>query len=256
MADKPQIFGRKVFFLYPHSVVENELIEDIVASEYEVYIMNDHKKVVPLIQAYEKSILFINIDEQLKESEWESFIRHLTSGSLHQNVSIGILTYNDDPELARKYLMELMVPCGFIRLRLGVDESRKILLKTLEANEARGRRKYVRASTNGSKRAVFNTMINGTAEPGKIWDISVVGMAVSFDNDLALDIGTVLPDIQLKLSGILAKVSGVISAMRKEANGGYLIMFGTKINALAKSKIHSFIYKWLQDEMNRVVREL
>ena len=61
------------------------------------------------------------------------------------SVQIGILSYNEDRELAEKYLMDIGVQCGFIKLKLGLQESIAIILKTLEATEARGNRKYVRA---------------------------------------------------------------------------------------------------------------
>ena len=35
--------GKKVFFLYPPSVVTDELVWEVVRNEYEVYLLKDHK---------------------------------------------------------------------------------------------------------------------------------------------------------------------------------------------------------------------
>ena len=47
------------------------------------------------------------------------------------------MTYNPDPELARKYLMDVGIPCGFIQLKLGTAEGKSIILKTLAADGPR-----------------------------------------------------------------------------------------------------------------------
>lgn len=72
------------------------------------------------------------------------------------SVRVGILSYNNDPDLARHYLIDLSVPCGFIRLKLGLKESARILLTVLEANEARGQQKQVRTAVPPNAKVSFN----------------------------------------------------------------------------------------------------
>ncbi len=143
--DNPEIMGRKVFFLYPHSVIQNDMFRILIKNEYEVYSIDDHIKMKELSIRFPESILFINIDDKLNENEWESYIKDILSDT--QKISrIGILTYNKDQNLAKKYLMEMMVPCGFICLSLSLEQSAATILKTLMVNEAKGRRKFLRAS--------------------------------------------------------------------------------------------------------------
>ena len=133
--------GRKVFFLYPHSVLNEELLVEILENEYEIYCIRDHEAAARVAAAWPGSIVFVNIDEGLRELQWEAWIRHLIDAPETASTRLGIMTYNPNPELAHKYLMELMIPCGFIQLKLGLAEGKRIILKTLEANEARGRRR-------------------------------------------------------------------------------------------------------------------
>lgn len=44
--------GKKVFFVYPHSVIQNELIQDLIDREYEVYFINDHNKIQSICEYY------------------------------------------------------------------------------------------------------------------------------------------------------------------------------------------------------------
>lgn len=256
MESKPDIYGRKVFFLYPHSVIETDIVEQIIDNEYEVYFLKDHLKAIRLLKRFRDSILFINIDQELREGEWETYVRSLMSNEQTESVRIGILTYNEDPSLARKYLMDLEVPCGFTRLKLGVAESTRIILTSLHANEAKGRRKFVRASTNGSDRATFNVKVGDSTLHGRLFDISVAGMAVTFDRQIDLPIKTVLQDMQLKLWGTLVRVHGVVTATRSAEGGGYLVMFGNRLSKLARQKIHTFVHRWLQHEMDEILKRV
>ena len=114
---------------------------------------------------------------------------------------IGILTYNKDENLAKKYLMELMVPCGFIVLTLSLGKSASTILKTLQVNEAKGRRKFLRASELDSVNTKLNFKYNDTLYNGTITDISIAGMAISINAEIILPLHEILTDIQLQLKG-------------------------------------------------------
>ncbi|MEA1911787.1 MAG: PilZ domain-containing protein, partial [Spirochaetota bacterium] len=58
--------GKKIFFLYPQSVIQDELISFLLRNEYEVYFLNDHVKATKLFKRFSNSICFINIDDGLK----------------------------------------------------------------------------------------------------------------------------------------------------------------------------------------------
>lgn len=244
--------GKKVFFIYPHSVIQNELIQDLIDREYEVYFVNDHSKVSSICEYYTSPILFINIDEALEEPAWEKLIRNIleTEGTSHAR--IGIVTYNENAQLAQKYLMDIMVPCGFIKLKLGLNDSTDIIIKTLEANEVKGKRKYVRARCNPVE-ATLNASISGGLVSGHIVDISSVGMAVQFDDGTELVKNTYLRDIQLKLRGILLRVSAVVIGHRdsEEDKTLYVLLFDQYVNEQIKSKLRSYINRTLQHEMER-----
>ncbi len=71
--------GRKVFFLYPHSVLNEDLLVEILSNEYEVYSLRDHEAAEKIAERHPGSIFFVNIDEALRESQWEAWIRRLVS---------------------------------------------------------------------------------------------------------------------------------------------------------------------------------
>ncbi len=249
----PDILGRKVFFLHPHSVIQNDMIDILINHEYEVYIINDNEKMLKLAEIFPEAILFINIDEKLSEEEWEAYVRNILK---NKNLisRIGILTYNKDKNLAQKYLMNIMVPCGFIILSLGLEQSASTILKMLHVNEAKGRRKFLRsACVNDNTK--FNLKLNNNIYTGSIIDISIVGMAVVFDIDINIELKTFIDDIQLQLKGIICRTQGIVIAYRDNNKGGYVIMFN-KTDEGTRKKIHNFIYNQLQMDMQTTINSI
>ncbi len=244
--------GKKVFFIYPHSVIQNQLIQELIDREYEVYFINDHSKIESICEYYTSPIIFINIDEALEESQWEKLIRTTIENDSTGHAKIGILTYNENTQLAQKYLMDIMVPCGFIKLKLGVNDSTDIIIKTLDANEVKGKRKYVRAQCNLDE-ATLNISHKGKLRGGRIVDISSVGMAVQFDANMEIEKNTYLKDIQLKLRGILLRVSAVVIGHRQIEDNQmiYVLLFDQYVTNQIKSKLRSYINRSLQHEMER-----
>ena len=129
--------GRKVFFVYPPSVVREELITRLIDNEYETYMIKDIKRAEILLEKYPTSICFVNIDTGMTEPEWELWIRKIMREPKFSGVGIGIVSYNNNDRLQKKYLMDIGIQCGYIKLKLGRDESIKILLLHLRQTKRR-----------------------------------------------------------------------------------------------------------------------
>lgn len=242
--------GRKIFFVYPHSVVKNELINVLISLEYEVYLINDYNYIKPICEKYVDPIIFINIDEGLTEFEWDMLIRDLKDGYLTHKAQYGIFTYNEDERLSKKYLMDIMITCGYITLKLGIEESTDIIIKTLEANEAKGERKVLGTKCNPYE-STLNFNMGGSRLQGNIISISSVGMSVVFPNNLILPPKKILPDIQLKLKGVLINVSAINIGVQKSnlKRNVYLLVFNKNIATESRTKIRQYISKILQQQI-------
>lgn len=245
--------GRKVFFLYPPSVVKDELISRLLEQEYEVYMIKDAAMADRLLVLYPASVVFVNIDAGKSEGEWETWIRSKLSNPLLSSLGIGILTYNSDENLQKKYLMDIGIQCGFVKLKLGLEESTKILLSTLQANEAKGRRKYVRANCAGDSLSSINLREGGITATGKIQDISVVGFSCILDPDPAFKKNTVLHDIQLKLRASLVKIEAVVFGTRMvDDRMQYVMLLAPRTEAVVRDKIRNYIQYALQNEIEQL----
>jgi hypothetical protein len=238
--------GKKIFFLYPHSVIHDELLDQLIMSGFESYVVRDHKRAQGLLRLFPDSIMFINIDEGLKEKEWEAYIREIQQDEKTRGCRLGILSYNTDRELMQKYLMDMSIPCGYIQLKLGLQESTKIILSALNANEARGRRKYIRASCENEINVTMNYKCDDGTYYGRLLDISSAGVAVKIDHFGDFPPNSLLRDVQLRLRGSLVMINLILMGKRQGDKDVWIFLFDPRMTPDNKLTIHHFIKESLQ----------
>jgi hypothetical protein len=242
-----------VFFLYPHSVIQDELVNELVQNEYEVYFLSDHRRAARALAHFSDSICFINIDDGMPEPQWEQYVRGITENPATKSVRIGILSYNNDRDLMQKYLMDLGVQCGYVQLKLGIEQSTRIVLEVLKANEAKGRRQFVRANCEDDRMAVFNIRQGGTQLHGQIRDLSSRGMACTFGADPKFVKGTVLQDVQLRLRGQVVNTGGVVLGSRAGEPPVYVVLFSESREVDTIRKIRRYVHTTLQRQMEKEI---
>ena len=245
MEQRPDAQGKKIFLLYPHSVIKEEMLDLLIMAGYETYTLVDEKKAQRLLVKFPGSIMFINIDEGLKEKEWEAYIRGLQEDPQTKDTRLGIMSYNQDRDLMKKYLIELAIPCGYIQLKLGLQESTKIILSALEANEARGRRKFIRAECEDDTSSSLNFNEEAGRYLGKLLDISSAGVAARFETMVNLPVNSLLRKVQIRLRGGIIMTDMILMGQRHDDKRVCILLFG-KISADDKLVVHRYIKQCLQ----------
>lgn len=223
------------------------MLNELVAEEYEAYILKDHQRALRIIKTFPGSILFINIDDQMKEAEWEQYILGIINSDEYEDIRIGIFSYNEDQELAKKYLIDYALPAGFIRLKIGYQETKKIILNVLKANEAKGRRKFVRAECGKDPQAMINVNSGGSAVQGKLLDISSAGSACAFKEENLFPKNSYLKSVQLQLRGARIMVNAIVMGTRSDDPRIHVILFDPKsFDTERKGKVFQYIRSNLQ----------
>lgn len=224
----------------------------LVTAQYEAAIVRDHRVIQAVLQRFLNSVVFFNIDSRLPPGALEQIVRVVVDGKDKHGADAGIVSYNENRDIARRYLMEIGVTCGFVTLNIGFEKSARIIIKALEAAEARGDRRFVRVQPPPGK-ANLNININKRRTPlsGNVLDISEAGTACYLAEQYPR--GTVFQDIQLKLWGSLCRVSGTIAGKRETENGIVsVIMFDPITEAETRSKIYAFLKRVMQHEVDNV----
>ena len=115
--------GRRVFFLYPHPIIQEELLQTILMNEYEVYLIKDHVRLLPILRTYPDSLLFLNADAEAKGFDGVDCVRSIMTSEEMKGAKVGVISYRKDNRLDRVLVNELGVPCGFVHLRPGATHA-------------------------------------------------------------------------------------------------------------------------------------
>ena len=243
--------GKKIFFLYPTTVVQNRIIVELIQQEYEVYIAKNKDKLKKVLRKFPDSIVFVDINEQMAEKEWDIWITGIMEAPDTKDIAIGIVTPNDDEQIKRKYLLALKVPCSYTVLGFDLKKAMANIISVLQSVDAKGRRKYIRATIERESNATINLPVNGNFVNGQIRDISVVGISCTLDDNPEIPKNALFKDIQIKLQTSLLKVEGIVFGSRVEGRETiYVILFTQRIDPEVRTKIHKYIQSNLQKKMD------
>ncbi|MBU0927849.1 MAG: hypothetical protein KKA67_08875 [Spirochaetes bacterium] len=247
-------FGRKVFFLNPPAVI-GEVATALAEAEFEVYSTRDHAKLARFLRKEPECLTFINIDEGDDEGVWRNWMRTIREDQSSRGAAFGVITMLDDEDKRSFYLMDLGIECGFIVVKIGAAKTTEILLRMLEANEARGRRRYVRAACPPDA-TDFSCPTEDGVKRGWIKDLSSVGMSAAFVEGTTPKAGTRLKDLQLNLKGVRLILNGVVVGNHEAPGIGSIsvVMFEpASVSEEKRVKLRAFIRKTLQSTMDKAL---
>jgi hypothetical protein len=246
-----EILGKKVFFLYPPALVLNDVVEELIQEEYEVYVIRDHEKMKKILAKYPDSIVLANINEQLAEGDWEAWIRAVMSDPATAETAIGILSPGGDENLKRKYVEVLKVRCGYIQVKSDSRTLVKQVLAALKEANAKGRRKHIRATPDNDAMSAINLPVNNNYVKGTIKDISAMGLSCVFDEDPGLEKNSLCKDVQIKLQSVLLKVEGIVFGFRLDGDTKiYVILFTQRTDPAVRTKIRIYAHNVTQARLD------
>jgi len=247
--DTDSISGRKIFFLYPTVSVQNQIISELIQNEYEAYLAKDHSRLSYALKKYSDSIIFINIDEKMPPQEWEKWIGGILT--VCPNLKIGIFSNNNEDEFREKFVQQNQVTCGYIFQKVDMTKAVTTVLDKMNELNVKGRRKYLRASTEREANATINIPYGGDFAKGMIKDISTVGFSCAFEQEVVLAKNSLVKDIQLKLQTNLLKVEAVVFGSREE-NGQktFVMLFTQRVDTDVRARIRKYIQGNLQSKMD------
>jgi hypothetical protein len=245
------ILGKKIFFLYPPALVQNDVVEELIQEEYEVYVIRDPERMKKILAKYPDSIVLVNISEQLAEGNWDAWIRAVMSDPATAGTAIGVLSPVGDENQRRKYVQVLKVRCGYIQVRSDSRTLVKQVLAALKGANAKGRRKYIRATPDSEAISAINLPLNNNYVKGTIKDISAMGLSCVFDEDPGLDKNSLCKDVQIKLQSVLLKVEGIVFGFRLDGDTKmYVILFTQRTDPAVRTKIRIYAHNVMQARLD------
>lgn len=250
------ITGKKIFFLYPSAVIQNEIAAELTQQEYEVYLVRDHGALRRALKKFPDSLVFANLDDKLSEQEWESWMRNVQEDPGTAQTGVGALTAQLNEDLRQKYTGVMKLPCGYTVINKA-DPAQTVaqIMEFLRVMNARGRRKYLRATSDREDLTTVNIPHNGHYFKGGIRDISVAGLSCVFTPDPDLDKNSLCKNMQIKLQSMILKGEGIVFGSRLEGLMRiYVFIFTQRMYPETKAKIRRYVQTILQEKMDALLR--
>ena len=250
------LFGRKIFFVNPTFNIEKYLIDYLRKNEYEVYILKEYKKAKRVLSVYPDSMCFIDIDEQLSYSEWYNYMKSFSLIPELQGIYLGIVTQNATWEDKDKFLMNVRLPCGFTV----ISKQEKILehfAAILDLNGAKGRRKYLRLDTRNEKDVSGYMTSEGKLYTINIKDISSVGFAITYKQELMsmFQKNTLLRNLCLSAGRKSMVCSCIVFNTQVNPDGTAMsvLMLTNENPESTKTYIRDYIFQKFDEKMNTLI---
>ena len=240
-----KILGRLIFFLYPDDN-NIQLIKNIFMDEFVIYPVNDPDKLYKLLIEFPSSIIFINTDFNNKFN-WKNFVQKISEDKMLNEVSVNIVCSINKNEISFQNIDNV-----FYLNEKTFDED--LIIKYLENNYAKVRRKYIRIELEGKNKIEFSVKINDNMYKGFITNISSSAGVFNFNNkSIQIELGIPAVNIEFKIAEISYNLSGIVYRDIESFDENlYVIIFDrAKMKEQEITGIQDYIYGIMQEMMEK-----
>jgi hypothetical protein len=245
--------GKKIFFLNTSPFFQDEIGVGLIRQGFEIYYTNIYANLKKALNKFPESVVFVNTNNSLPETEWEVWIRRALADTDMAGSKFGVLAESHDERQQKTYIEALKLPGGYTVInKTAPQKTLGQLNGILTCLGARGRRKYVRAVSDNVVQMTVNIPHNGSYIEGKIGDISPAGISCTFQKDLILEKNTLCENMQIKLRSTILKAEGVFFGYRDDGMKTiYVFLFTRRVDLETRARIQFFIQNLLQERMTR-----
>ncbi len=263
--------GIKTFFVTPDlAIMPEDFLPSFFLKGFEAYYLLDDpyldipSKIDVLFALFPELILFFNIDRSVPGIEWPLYIAALKKRH-GERAMIGVLHNSRKDERETKalevtYLYKIGIFCGCIPLVTRRTQNLTLLMGVLAANQANGRRKYLRTICTAS--CSVNLERYGKRFTGAVKDVSINHFScVFYLTDPEIHIYEGCSTIQLNLAGVICSVDAVVCKKRiVEGSLLYVFIFRNARERAGLSpetipKINGFIHSQYSKSVMSLVHE-
>ena len=252
-------FGRKIYFIHPSFLVRRNLIPQLCNMEYEIYIIPDYKKAKDILRKNPDSICYINMDVDLRPEGWINFVQSFEKDDVLSTIYIGVTSERTSKTAREDFATQCTLPAGFIQTTSATPDATKIVAHILEMVNAKGQRKYVRASCTTDKNATVTCDAGGKYLTFRLQNISSVGLACLVPDSDAENFQekSILRNTPLTLGKTQLLCSAVIYAIKRDVQYATMILLFMKgtTNDL-KNIIRQYIFDLHQNILDTQLAEL
>ena len=252
-------FGRKVFFLNMSNDFRQTIVPALFNKEYEVYTINDYRRAKAVLRNFPDSICFIDVDDGLTPNGWFNFMESFENDEMLSTIFLGIISSTLGYAQKMHFLMQSVVPAGFIGLNQSHDDLVEQIRSILDLNGAKGRRRFVRADCLDDTRIGIFFDFGEKRFTARVKDISSAGLSciVSLKYQSFFKVNMLIREFSLIIDNETYKCSAAV--LKAFASGTdkltVVIVFTQAIGYNVRRSIREFLRSFLQGKITKMAHD-
>ena len=252
-------FGRKVFFLNTTYDFQQTVVPALFNKEYEVYTINDYRRAKAVLKNFPDSICFIDVDDGLTPNGWFNFMDSFENDEMLSTIFLGIISSSLGYAQKMHFLMQSVVPAGFIGLNQPHDDLIEQIRSILDLNGAKGRRRFVRADCIDDARIGIFFDFGEKRFTARVKDISSAGLSciVSLRYQEFFKINMLIREFSLIIDNETYKCSAAVLKAFASADDKLtvVIVFTQAISFNVRKSIREYLQSFLQGRITKMAHD-
>ena len=248
--------SRKVFFLHPLAVIQDDLVRGLVEENYEAYLLRNHVSGRDVLREYGNAVLFIQVDSGLQDKEWIAYADELKASPALAELTICAVSVRESSALTKAYLEKSK---SFSRALsyAGFDYDRTMteIRKILDGEKARPPGYAIRGIAPDAFCPSVDFIRDSNRYEGSLKQITFSGITCKIHREDLLPSDIPVPAIIITYGKKQFTISGRIVGRHGADPTLHLILFNEKSQIEKRDDIYDLIHACMQAEINVLIQE-
>jgi hypothetical protein len=257
MTVKKNVDNRKIFFLHPQAVVQDELARAFIEEHFETYLLRNHVSAKLILRDFPDSILLMQVDSGQEKQKWIEYANDLKANPVFSGLTLCVLSVSSMEEIRKTFLdRSEALSYGFSYGQYDYEKTYMALREMFEREKASPPRFAVKGTAQEkTKISVVFTRDNNRYE-GLLREISITGLTFKFEGIEPLYPSEVpIPSIVISHRTSQFVVSGRIVGNSDDDSNIHLILFDEITVSARRNDIYDLIQTCLQSQIEAQIAE-
>ena len=246
--------NRKVFFLHPQAVIQDDLVRALLEDNFEAYLVRNPVSAKVVIREFPDSIFLVQVDSGLEEDEWSSFAAELKAIPSLGELTLCVLSVRDIESLKKSFLgadspFSHGISYGAFNFSKTLEELKEFLT-SIKARLPRNQVHGVSPETHGV--SVVFAMDDARYE-GILKDITISGLTCRIGQEELLPSEMSIPAIIITYGKTQFSVAGRIAGKHGKDGALHLILFDESSKTQRRKEIYDLIQACFQAEIDDII---
>jgi len=249
-----ELTNRKVFFLHPQAVVQDDLARGLIEDNYECYLVRNAASAKTALREYPNGILMIQVDSGLEESQWFTYADEIKTNPVFMDATLCVLSVKAEESIRKTFFPEGSPFDGcFSYGNFNYEATLTRIKEFLENQKARPPRYLIRGVSPEGHEVSLIFVRDSNRYEGQLRDITLAGLTCRIGQETLLPSEVPIQNIIITYGSTQFSVSGKIAGKHGSEDSLHLILMDEWTKEEKRAEIYDLVQACLQAEIKTVI---